>query len=76
MRLLGYRDTRDKDKRFNGVCPFNLFNLSRFTLELEYQPEDLVLYAFYASRKHVAKKVPIFISHLQQHANSVKSSED
>ena len=71
-RLLGYRDTRDKDKRFNGVCPFNL---SRFTLELEYQPEDLVLYAFYASRKHVAKKVPIFISHLQQHANSDKSSE-
>ncbi|MCG9753416.1 LysR family transcriptional regulator [Vibrio brasiliensis] len=45
------------------------------SIELEYQPEDLVLYAFYASRKHVAKKVPIFISHLQQHANSDKSSE-
>lgn len=46
------------------------------SIELEYPPEDLVLYAFYASRKHVAKKVPIFISHLQQHANSDKSSED
>lgn len=45
------------------------------SIQLEYQPEDLVLYAFYASRKHVAKKVPIFISHLQQHANSDKNSE-
>jgi len=45
------------------------------SIELEYQPEDLVLYAFYASRKHVAKKVPIFINHLQQYANSDKSSE-
>ncbi|MBE8574191.1 LysR family transcriptional regulator [Vibrio sp. OPT18] len=34
-------------------------------IELEYQPEDLVLYAFYASRKHIAKKVPAFIAHLQ-----------
>lgn len=37
--------------------------------ELEYKPEDLVLYAFYASRKHIAKKVPIFIEHLQRQAN-------
>ncbi|MFA0160488.1 LysR family transcriptional regulator [Vibrio splendidus] len=35
-------------------------------IELEYQPEDLVLYAFYASRKHIAKKVPAFIEHLQK----------
>ncbi|OQQ10700.1 LysR family transcriptional regulator [Vibrio splendidus] len=35
-------------------------------IELEYQPEDLVLYAFYASRKHIAKKVPAFIAHLQE----------
>ncbi|PSU99989.1 LysR family transcriptional regulator [Photobacterium kishitanii] len=34
-------------------------------VELEYKPEDLVLYAFYASRKHVAKKIPMFIEHLQ-----------
>jgi len=34
-------------------------------IELEYQPEDLVLYAFYASRKHRAKKIPTFIKHLQ-----------
>ncbi|MGB1975848.1 MAG: LysR family transcriptional regulator [Vibrio toranzoniae] len=38
-------------------------------MELEYKPEDLVLYAFYASRKHIAKKVPIFIEHLQRQAN-------
>jgi DNA-binding transcriptional LysR family regulator len=38
-------------------------------VELEYQPEDLVLYAFYASRKHIAKKVPAFIEHLQNCAN-------
>ncbi|MCP3704686.1 MAG: LysR family transcriptional regulator, partial [Alteromonas sp.] len=37
-------------------------------VELEYQPADLVLYAFYASRKHMAKKVPAFIKHLQQRA--------
>ncbi|WP_394247099.1 LysR family transcriptional regulator [Vibrio profundi] len=38
-------------------------------IELEYQPEDLVLYAFYASRKHIAKKVPALIEHLQHQAN-------
>ncbi|OBT31797.1 LysR family transcriptional regulator [Vibrio splendidus] len=38
-------------------------------IELEYQPEDLVLYAFYASRKHIAKKVPAFIEHLLHQAN-------
>lgn len=37
-------------------------------IELEYQPEDLVLYAFYASRKHIAKKVPAFIEHLHSYA--------
>jgi DNA-binding transcriptional LysR family regulator len=37
-------------------------------VELEYQPADLVLYAFYASRKHIAKRVPAFIEHLQHHA--------
>ncbi len=39
-------------------------------VELEYQPEDLVLYAFYASRKHIAKKVPAFIEHLQNEATA------
>lgn len=39
-------------------------------VDLEYQPEDLVLYAFYASRKHVAKKIPVFIEFLQQQARS------
>ena len=39
-------------------------------LRLEHEPEDLVLYAFYSSRKHLAKKVGAFIEHLQ---NSVRS---
>ncbi|KJY91452.1 LysR family transcriptional regulator [Vibrio neptunius] len=34
-------------------------------IDMEYPPADLVLYAFYASRKHLAKKIPIFIKHLQ-----------
>ncbi|ENM5725901.1 LysR family transcriptional regulator [Vibrio mimicus] len=38
-------------------------------LELEYKPEDLVLYAFYASRKHLAKRIPMFIEHLRHQAN-------
>lgn len=38
-------------------------------IKMEYAPEDLVLYVFYASRKHLAKKVPMFIEHLQCHAN-------
>ena len=38
-------------------------------IELEYTPEDLVLYAFYASRKHLAKKIPVFIEHLQRQAS-------
>jgi len=38
-------------------------------VKLEHQPDDLVLYAFYTSRKHIAKKVPVFIEHLQSYAN-------
>ncbi|MEJ6473889.1 LysR family transcriptional regulator [Pseudoalteromonas piscicida] len=32
---------------------------------LEQQPEDLVLYAFYAGRKHLAKKISAFLAHLE-----------
>lgn len=42
-------------------------------IELEYEPEDLVLYAFYASRKHLAKKIPAFIEHLKRQANNETS---
>ncbi|MGR5435158.1 LysR family transcriptional regulator [Vibrio owensii] len=38
-------------------------------IDLEYTPEDLVLYAFYASRKHLARKIPVFIEHLQRQAS-------
>lgn len=40
------------------------------TIELEYEPEDLVLYAFYASRKHLAKKTAMFIEHLLQQSKA------
>lgn len=46
----------------HGEIQTGLLNI----VKLEYQPEDLVLYAFYASRKHLAKKIPMFIEHLQQ----------
>ncbi len=37
-------------------------------IEMEYQPDELVLYTFYASRKHVANKIPMFIErHTKQH---------
>lgn len=34
-------------------------------VDLEDKAEDLVLYAFYASRKHLSKKISMFIEHLQ-----------
>ena len=37
-------------------------------LDMEYSPADLVLYAFYASRKHLSKKILMFIQHLQNQA--------
>ncbi|MCR9983214.1 LysR family transcriptional regulator [Vibrio diabolicus] len=37
-------------------------------IPLEYEPEDLVLYAFYSSRKYLAKKISMFVEHLKQHA--------
>ncbi|KQA16351.1 LysR family transcriptional regulator [Vibrio metoecus] len=40
-------------------------------VEMEYQPADLVLYAFYSSRKYLAKKIKMFIEHLKYHANIV-----
>ncbi|MCF7480291.1 LysR family transcriptional regulator [Vibrio sp. J1-1] len=43
-------------------------------VKMEYKPEDLVLYVFYASRKHLAKKIPMFIEHLQHQASLDKST--
>ncbi|RQW64648.1 LysR family transcriptional regulator [Vibrio viridaestus] len=40
-------------------------------VEMEYRPDDLVLYAFYSSRKHLAKKIPMFIKHIKYHAHTV-----
>ncbi|EHU4914567.1 LysR family transcriptional regulator [Vibrio vulnificus] len=40
-------------------------------VEMEYEPDDLVLYAFYSSRKHLAKKIPMFLDHLKRQANIV-----
>ncbi len=38
-------------------------------IEMEHQPDDLVLYAFYASRRHVANKIPLFIEHIKHCAH-------
>ncbi len=38
-------------------------------VKMEYEPEDLVLYIFYASRKQLAKKISMFIEHLNHQAN-------
>nr|WP_284694905.1 LysR family transcriptional regulator [Photobacterium galatheae] len=39
--------------------------LEKITLEAE--PEDLVLYAFYAGRKHLPQKIHAFLTHLDSH---------
>ncbi|KXI20968.1 LysR family transcriptional regulator [Photobacterium sanguinicancri] len=39
-------------------------------VELEAQPEDLVLYAFHAGRKHLATKISLFVECLQKALNN------
>ncbi|MFY2506986.1 LysR family transcriptional regulator [Vibrio pectenicida] len=51
------------------LCQEEIFNGQLTEVHLEYEPEDLVLYAFYSSRKHLAKKVTLFIEHLQKMAS-------
>ena len=51
------------------LCQDEISNGQLTELHLEYEPEDLVLYAFYSSRKHLAKKVTLFIEHLQKMAS-------
>ncbi|CCN37649.1 putative Transcriptional regulator, LysR family [Vibrio nigripulchritudo SO65] len=43
---------------------------------LEYQPDDLVLYAYHASRKHLPKKVSMFVEHLQSEASSTDAKAE
>ncbi|WP_045395712.1 LysR family transcriptional regulator [Vibrio campbellii] len=52
-----------------GFCHQEIDSGELEVIELEYEPEDLVLYAFYASRKHLAKKIPVFIEHIRKQAN-------
>ncbi|MDN3612073.1 LysR family transcriptional regulator [Vibrio ostreicida] len=47
-------------------CEHELQQGRLIELELQSQPEDLVLYAFYTGRKHQAKKVTVFIDYLQK----------
>ena len=49
-------------------CQNEIKNGELEIVTLEYEPEDLVLYAFYSSRKHVAKKISMFVEHLKQNA--------
>lgn len=47
-------------------CKAEIESGALIPIELEQQPEDLVLYAFYAGRKHLAKKISAFLAHLER----------
>lgn len=46
-------------------CQTDIDNGSLIKIDLNYEPEDLVLYAFYSGRKYPLEKVKIFLEHLQ-----------
>lgn len=47
------------------ACQTELDNQTLVKVELDDQPEDLVLYGFYAGRRQPLKKVNVFLEHLQ-----------
>lgn len=51
-------------------CQNEIENGELEIIKLEHEPEDLVLYAFYPSRKHIAKKIPAFIEHLKSESKN------
>ncbi len=51
------------------ICQSELSSGALKVIEMEHQPDDLVLYAFYASRRHVANKIPLFIEHIKHCAH-------
>lgn len=47
------------------ACQKNIDNGSLIKIDLDYEPEDLVLYAFYSGRKYPLEKVKVFLEHLR-----------
>lgn len=50
-----------------AACSKELNDGSLERIDLEFKPEDLVLYAFYSSRKQPTKKISLFVEHLQRY---------
>lgn len=48
------------------ACQAELNNKTLIKIDLNYEPEDLVLYAFYSGRKYPLEKVKVFLEHLQK----------
>jgi len=51
-------------------CLVEIASGSLQVITLETEPEDLVLYAFHTTRKHLPHKVIAFIEHLQNELNN------
>jgi len=47
------------------ACQTEIDNGSLVKINLNYEPEDLVLYAFYSGRKYPLEKVKVFLEHLR-----------
>lgn len=47
------------------ACQPDIDNGSLIKLDLDYEPEDLVLYAFYSGRNYPLEKVKVFLEHLR-----------
>ncbi|MEH6443942.1 MAG: LysR family transcriptional regulator [Oceanospirillaceae bacterium] len=47
------------------ACQAEIDNGVLLKIDLDYQPEDLVLYAFYSGRKYPLEKVKVFLEHLR-----------
>jgi len=47
------------------ACQTEINNGSLIKVNLNYEPEDLVLYAFYSGRRYPLEKVKVFLEHLQ-----------
>ncbi|PKG80690.1 LysR family transcriptional regulator [Colwellia sp. 75C3] len=46
------------------ACQAEIDNGSLINIDLNYEPEDLVLYAFYSGKKYPLEKVKVFLEHL------------
>ncbi|USD39050.1 LysR family transcriptional regulator [Ferrimonas sp. SCSIO 43195] len=51
------------------TCQDDICSGALKVIEMEYKPDDLILYAFFASRKHIANKILMFIEHIKHHSH-------